>query len=194
MNYATIKYCDIANGTGVRTSLFVSGCTHACPGCFNEVAWNFHYGNTFDEEEQQAIIDSLAPGYIAGLSVLGGEPMEPANQRALAPFLKRVKRVCPKKTIWVYTGDIFEDLIDPQSPRHTEVTSDLLSSIDVLVDGPFIQELKDITLRFRGSQNQRLLDVPASLKAGRGCLWEDDPLFAQHSMGRQDTRPLSQRS
>ena len=194
MNYATIKYCDIANGTGVRTSLFVSGCTHACPGCFNEVAWNFHYGNTVDEEEQQAIIDSLAPGYIAGLSVLGGEPMEPANQRALAPFLKRVKRVYPKKTIWVYTGDIFEDLIDPQSPRHTEVTSDLLSSIDVLVDGPFIQELKDITLRFRGSQNQRLLDVPASLKAGRGCLWEDDPLFAQHSMGRQDTRPLSQRS
>ncbi len=168
MNCANVKYCDIANGTGVRTSLFVSGCTHRCPGCFNEVAWDFSYGDAFDEALQQEVLDSLAPSYIAGLSVLGGEPMEPSNQRA------------------VYTGDVLDELLDPSSPRHTEVTERLLRSVDVLVDGPFVHELKDITLRFRGSQNQRIIDVSRSLEAGRTVLWEDDPVFAQHSMGCQE--------
>lgn len=186
MNCANVKYCDIANGTGVRTSLFVSGCTHRCPGCFNEVAWDFSYGEPFDEALRQKVVDSLAPSYIEGLSVLGGEPMEPANQRALAPFLERVRGECPGKDVWVYTGDVFEELLDPASPRRTEVTDRLLRSVDVLVDGPFVQELKDITLRFRGSQNQRIIDVPRSLEAGRTVPWENDPVFAQHSMGRQE--------
>lgn len=192
MNYANIKYCDIANGVGVRTTLFVSGCTHRCPGCFNAEAWDFYAGDTFTEEVQQQVLDSLKPGYIAGLSILGGEPMEPANQRALLPFLKRVRRVCPDKDVWVYTGDMYEDLVDPASPRHTEATDELLGLVDVLVDGPFVAELKDITLRFKGSSNQRLIDVPASRKAGRPVLWQDDPLFAQHSMDPRDVEPFSE--
>ena len=186
MNCANIKYCDIANGCGVRTSVFVSGCTHRCPGCFNEVAWDFSYGDPFDEALQGGVIDSLAPSYIEGVSILGGEPMEPDNQRVLAPFLARLRAERPGKDVWVYTGDLFEELLDPASPRRTEVTDSLLCCIDVLVDGPFVQDLKDITLRFRGSQNQRIIDVPKSLEAGRTVLWEDDPIFAQHSMGRQD--------
>lgn len=160
MNYATIKYTDIANGTGVRTSLFVSGCTHHCPDCFNAEAWDFSAGNPFDEAVQQEIIDSLAPTYISGLSVLGGEPMEPGNQRALLPFLENVRAQYPEKSIWVYTGDTLEELLDQEGTRHTEVTDTLLSLIDVLVDGRFEKDKKDITLKFRGSSNQRLIDMP----------------------------------
>ena len=158
MNYANIKYCDIANGTGVRTSLFVSGCTHHCPGCFNEIAWDFNYGQEFTADVVYDIIHSLEPDYIAGLSLLGGEPMEPSNQKALLPLVKRVKELLPNKTIWCYTGYTYEtDLLDEKGRAHTEDTKEFLSYIDVLVDGEFIEDLKDITLEFRGSSNQRIL-------------------------------------
>lgn len=181
MNFGEIKYSDIANGVGVRTTLFVSGCTHACPGCFQPETWSFSYGEEFTPEIEDRIIESLRPSWIAGLTVLGGEPMEPANQEALAPFLKRVKEELPHKTIWVYTGDVFEDLV-LGGPRCTIDTADLLSCVDVLVDGPFIEAEKDITLRFRGSANQRIIDVPATLAAGAIQLWSDDPAFARGTM------------
>lgn len=188
MNYAEVKRCDIANGVGVRTSLFVSGCTHRCQGCFNEVAWDFYAGDSFTEEVEQQIIDSLAPDYVRGLTVLGGEPLEPSNQRALLPFLKRVRRVRPEKDIWMYTGDVYEEVTDPSSPRHTEATDELLGQVDVLVDGPFVSELRDITLRFKGSSNQRLIDVPKTRAAGRVVLWEDDPMFVRHTMGPRNVK------
>lgn len=180
MNYSAIKYCDIANGEGVRTTLFVSGCRRRCPFCFNEEAWSFTAGKPFDEETQAAILESLAPSYIDGLSVLGGEPMEPENQRGLAPFLEVVKARYPEKSIWCYTGDTYEELTC--GSKHTEDTDRVLSCIDILVDGPFVQELKDITLRFRGSSNQRIIDLPATRMAGGVVLWNDDPVFSTHSM------------
>lgn len=167
MNYATIKYVDIANGLGVRTSLFVSGCTHRCPGCFNSDAWDFDAGVPFDEEAQQAVLNSLAPAYITGLTILGGEPMEPQNQRSLLPFLKKVRATYPKTSIWLYTGDTLEELQNNNSSRHTENTEELLSLLDVLVDGRFEEDKKDITLKFRGSSNQRLIDMPATLASKR---------------------------
>ena len=190
MNYASIRTCDIANGEGVRVSLFVSGCTHRCKGCFNAEAQAFDYGEPFTREVEDRILAALEPDHIAGLSLLGGEPMEPANQRALVPFLRRIEsfrvgtvsgkvgigsdRVgmesddkahsddsttlfVPKKTLWVYTGCLLEELKDPDSRWHTEVTDEFLSMIDVLVDGPFVEELKDISLQFRGSSNQRII-------------------------------------
>ena len=172
MNYANVKYIDIANGSGVRTSLFVSGCTHRCPGCFNEEAWDFNAGLPFDEAIQQDILDSLEPSYISGLSVLGGEPFEPENQRALLPFLTKVKEIYPEKNIWVYTGDLLDDLRSEKNPRHTEATNPLLSLIDVLVDGLFEVEKKDITLKFRGSSNQRLIDLPQTLASGTVTLFK----------------------
>ncbi len=180
MNYGNIKYCDIANGEGVRTSLFVSGCTHHCAGCFQPETWDFSYGEEFGDAQQEAIIESLDHDWIDGLSVLGGEPMEPENQAGLAPFLARVKQRFPAKMIWVYTGDVLEDLID--GPRRTAATESLLSSIDVLVDGPFQEDKKDITLRFCGSSNQRIIDVPKTLQAGSIVLWRDDPLFQKHTL------------
>lgn len=185
MNYSEIKYFDIANGEGVRTSLFVSGCTHNCPNCFNKVAWDFEAGKPFDLAVQQSIIDSLNPGYIDGLTVLGGEPMEPENQRALVDFIERVKAAYPEKSIWIFTGDMYEDLINEGSPRHTEVTDRLLAATDILVDGPFVQDLYDITLRFRGSSNQRVIDLNAMRAAGdikKVRLWEDEPLYTTHTM------------
>lgn len=182
MKYAAIKYFDIANGTGVRTTLFVSGCTHHCKGCFQPETWSFDFGEEFTQETERQIMESLEPNYIAGLAVLGGEPMEPQNQRALAPFLQRVKRAYPEKTIWLYTGDTLEDLLDSASSRHTECTLVLLSCLDVMVDGLFVQELKDITLRFRGSSNQRLLDIPKSLETGSAVSWEDEEVYSTHTM------------
>ena len=196
MNYASIRTCDIANGEGVRVTLFVSGCTHRCKGCFNPDQWDFGYGEPFTREVEDRILKDLEPSYIAGLSILGGEPMEPTNQRALVPFLKRIESFrdklesgsgaglesgsgirlesgsgaglesgggvnptlnVPKKTLWVYTGCLFEELKDPSSRWHTEVTDEFLRMIDVLVDGPFVEDLKDISLQFRGSSNQRIL-------------------------------------
>ena len=180
MHYAEIKRCDIANGAGVRTSLFVSGCRRKCPGCFNLVAWDFGYGYDFTPEVEDEIIDSLRPGYIAGLSLLGGEPMEPENRGALLGLLCRVRKELPEKDVWAFSGFTWEELLegdgsDP-SPRA------LLELIDVLVDGPYVDELHDITLRFHGSSNQRVIDVPASLEAGRVVEWSDDPVFAKRGM------------
>ena len=170
MNYATIKNCDIANGPGVRVSLFVSGCTHRCPGCFNEVAWDFHYGEPFTEAVMEKILTMLQPAYIKGLTLLGGEPFEPQNQGAVVELLRRIKKEMPEKSIWAFSGYLFEK--DILSGRLGD-TSEYLSYLDVLVDGPFLQAKKNLSLRFRGSENQRIIDVPASLKAGQVILWQD---------------------
>ena len=160
MNYAEIKYNDIANGPGVRTSLFVSGCTHRCKGCFNEVAWDFNYGTPFTQETIDAIINSMKPAYIAGITLLGGEPFEPANQRGLLPLLKQVKQTYPDKNIWCFTGYLFDkDIMDKMYETYPE-TKEMLSYIDICV------ELKDMMLKFKGSSNQRTIDVQASLKMG----------------------------
>ncbi|MBR6028205.1 MAG: anaerobic ribonucleoside-triphosphate reductase activating protein [Clostridia bacterium] len=181
MNYAAIKFCDIANGPGVRTSLFVSGCTHRCPDCFNAVAWPFDYGQPFTDETIRQVVDSCRPGHVAGLSVLGGEPMEPENQPGVLDMVRAFREGCPGKTVWCYSGYTFEQLIGECPARcRCAQTEELLSLMDVLVDGPFLREKKDITLRFRGSSNQRLLDLPASLRAGKPVWWRDDPLFEKH--------------
>lgn len=181
MNYATIKTCDIANGPGVRTSLFVSGCTHHCKNCFNAEAWDFGYGSPFSDAVQEQILKVCRPGYVTGLSLLGGEPMEPQNQRGLLPFVQAFRRMYPNKTVWCYSGYTWEQLTG-ESRARCEVTDALLAEIDVLVDGPFVQELHDITLRFRGSSNQRIIDVKKSLTAGEVILWEDKAIFSTHSM------------
>ena len=147
MNYATIKKTDVANGPGVRVSLFVSGCTHHCKGCFNSEAWDFHYGQVYTEETEQEILQALAPDYIRGLSLLGGEPMEPQNRATVLSLVKKVREIYPRKTIWCYTGYDFD--------------KDLL---DVIVDGEYKEECRNLRLPFRGSENQRILDVPLSLK------------------------------
>ena len=182
MNYAEIKKCDIANGVGARTTLFVSGCTHHCLGCFQPETWDFSYGHPYTHEVEDDIVDSLRPSYVAGLTLLGGEPMEPANQRALVGLLERVKAELPGKTIWCFTGDLLDDLLREGSPRRTEVTDRMLACIDVLVDGPFVLDRKDITLRFRGSSNQRLIDLPQTLAAGEVVPWEDEAIYATHGM------------
>ena len=170
MNYATIKNCDIANGPGVRVSLFVSGCTHRCPGCFNEVAWDFDYGEPFTEAVMDSIVDMLRPSYIRGLTLLGGEPFEPRNQAAVVQLLRLVKQELPEKSIWAFSGYLFDR--DILSGRLGDC-SEYLSYLDVLVDGPFVEAKKNLSLRFRGSENQRLIDVPASLAAGEIVLWQD---------------------
>ena len=167
MNYANIKYNDIADGEGIRTSLFVSGCTHHCKGCFNEEAWDFNYGKPFTSEVEDRILESLKPSYIAGLTLLGGEPFEPANQRVLVPFLKRVREQLPDKNIWCYSGYLYDVDMQPGGKVHTDVTDEILSYIDVLVDGEFVEELKDITLLFRGSRNQRLICLKDGKDVGR---------------------------
>ena len=164
MNYATIKWTDIANGEGVRISLFVSGCTRRCKDCFNAVAWDFSYGKPFDEFVRESIYEGLKADYIAGLSLLGGEPLEPENQRALLPFVKEVKKRFPEKSIWCYTGNVFDPATGllKEQDKNTEVTVELISLFDVLVDGEFIEAQKNIRLKFRGSSNQRILDVKKS--------------------------------
>ena len=173
MYVAEIKKFDIANGLGVRVSVFVSGCRHRCPGCFNEIAWEFDYGKEYTADIENEIIDALRPDYIEGLSLLGGEPFEPEHQPALLGLLRRVRKELPAKNVWVYSGFTLEELLG-ESRARTEYTDEMLSLIDVLVDGRFIYAEKDITLRFRGSRNQRILDVPATLKAGRPVLWDSD--------------------
>ncbi len=162
MNYASIKKYDIANGLGVRVSLFVSGCTHHCKNCFNSIAWDFNYGSPFTKEVEDEIIASLKNPYISGLSLLGGEPLEPANQYGLYDFLKRVKKEVPNKDIWCYTGfTLNADLTLDKA--NTPITKEIIAMFDVIVDGKFIEELKDITLKFRGSSNQRLIDVQKTI-------------------------------
>ena len=170
MNYGNIKYNDIANGEGVRVSLFVSGCTHHCKNCFNPETWDFNYGKPFTKEIEDNIISALAPDHINGLTLLGGEPMEPANQKALLDFVKRVKSIYPNKTIWCYSGYLFDTELLSESRAHCPWTKELLSYIDILVDGEFKEDLKDITLRFKGSSNQRVIDVQKSLKENKVVL------------------------
>ena len=172
MNYGEIKDCDIANGEGVRVSLFVSGCTHHCKNCFNAQTWDFSFGSPFTKETEDMILNLLAPGYINGLSLLGGEPFEPDNQRALLPFLKRVRAAYPDKTIWCYSGYTLESDLLSESRARCEVTDEMLSCIDVLVDGEFIEEQKNISLAFRGSENQRVINVPKTLASG-SLVWYD---------------------
>lgn len=172
MNYAKINKNDIANGIGVRVTLFVSGCTHFCKGCFNSEAWDFNYGQPFTTEVEEELLEALAPSWIDGLTLLGGEPMEPQNQRALLPFLKRIKEMYPQKTIWCFSGYTLEDELLKDSRARCEVTDEMLSFIDVLVDGEFVEELKDISLRFKGSSNQRLIDLKPTLATGKVVIWD----------------------
>ena len=167
MNYAGIKYCDIANGTGCRTVLFVSGCRNACKGCFQPQTWDFGYGEPFDEKVQKEVLDSLAPDYITGITLLGGEPFEPENQKELVPFMRKVAAQYPNKNVWAFTGYIYDKDLIAGGRRYTEDTDELLSMIYVLVDGPFVEELKDITLKFRGSSNQRVLNLRETIRTGK---------------------------
>lgn len=173
MNYAEIKRCDIANGPGVRVSLFVSGCTHRCKNCFNEVAWDFSYGKPFDEATQDLLIRELSPDYISGLTLLGGEPLETENQAGLLPFLERVKAELPGKTIWCFTGYLFEKDVLGRMLENVPETKRILELIDILVDGPFIEAQKNISLQFRGSSNQRIIDVQESLRQGTTVIWKE---------------------
>lgn len=159
MYYGEIKKCDIANGTGVRVSLFVSGCRNCCPGCFNKETWDFQYGNLYTPETEQEILDLLKPDYIEGFSLLGGEPFEPENQAVLEGLLKRIKELYPEKNVWCYTGYQYDKDLKPGGKVYTKHTEEMLSCIDILVDGRFLEEEKDITLKFRGSRNQRILEL-----------------------------------
>ncbi len=174
MNYADIKTYDIANGPGVRVSIFVSGCTHHCKGCFNEEAWDFNYGNKFDEERENEVLKALEPQYIKGLSLLGGEPFEIQNQKGLLPVLKKAKEKYPNKKIWCYSGYLFDkDIVDNMSKKYDE-TKEMLKYVDFIVDGKFQEELKNPSLRFKGSANQRIIDVQKSLKKKEVVLWEEE--------------------
>ncbi len=173
MNYATIKNCDIANGPGVRVSLFVSGCTHHCKGCFNAVAWDFDYGQPFTQQTIDTILKMLEPDYVKGITLLGGEPFEPQNQPAIVDLLRQMKKKLPEKSVWAFSGYLFDKDILSGRLGKWEITREFLSYVDVLVDGPFVEEKKDLSLRFRGSSNQRIIDVPASLRGNEVVLWED---------------------
>ena len=166
MYYGNIKFHDVADGEGVRVTLFVSGCTHHCKGCFQPETWNFEYGTLYTEETQKLLLKKLEPSYIRGLTLLGGEPFEPENQRVLVGLLREVKEKYPDKNIWAYSGYTFDDELFPEKGRaHCEVTDEMLSYLDVLVDGEFVEEKRNLMLAFRGSENQRIIDVPASIAA-----------------------------
>lgn len=175
MNYSVIKKCDIADGPGVRVTLFVSGCTHHCEGCFQPETWNFSYGKLFDRNTEQELLEALRPDHIRGLTLLGGEPFEPDNQAVLLPFLRRVREACPKKDIWCYTGYRWEELMGMETGSgraRCEHTDEMLALIDVLVDGEFLLEKKNISLKFRGSENQRLIDLRKSEERRSVVWWE----------------------
>ena len=165
MNYGVIKKFDVADGEGVRVSLFVSGCRNACKGCFQPETWNFHFGEQFTQNTEQEILEALSPEYIAGFSLLGGEPFEEENQEVLAPFLEKIKQTYPSKNIWCWTGYIYDKDLQPGQRKHTEFTDRMLNCIDVLVDGPFIEEQRNLMLEFRGSENQRILRLKEIRKA-----------------------------
>ena len=173
MHYGEIKNCDIANGIGVRVTLFVSGCTNRCKGCFQPETWDFSYGNTYTKETEERLIELLRPSYITGLTLLGGEPFEPSNQRELVKLLRRVKSELPSKNVWAFTGFTLESLLEREPHPRCEVTDEMLSMIDVLVDGKFEEDKKDISLRFRGSSNQRIIDMNATLKSSGIVLWDE---------------------
>ncbi len=168
MNYAEIKYNDIANGEGVRVSLFVSGCRHQCKNCFNEMAWDFTYGKEFTTEVSEAILKGCEPDYVSGVTLLGGEPFEAENQPELLKFLKKFRSMYPHKNVWCYSGFTYEELTGEKPSRcRTDITDEMLSMIDILVDGKFVQELHSMMLKFRGSSNQRLIDLDKTRKQGR---------------------------
>ena len=169
MNYATIKDYDIANGPGVRVSLFVSGCVHHCKDCFNPEAWDFDYGEPFTETVMERILTMMQPEYIRGITYLGGEPFDPHNQPGLLELTRKIRAAYPDKSIWSFTGYVYGQNL-PQLPG---VTEELLAGLDVLVDGPFIASLKNLGLRFRGSENQRLIDMPKTLRTGAVVLWDE---------------------
>ena len=172
MKYANIKYYDVANGPGVRTSLFVSGCTHRCEGCFNEIAWDFDYGREFTEETIAEIVNSVSEDYISGITLLGGEPMEKVNQIELIKLLREFKKIYPRKTVWCYTGYTYDEDFIEGARAYTEVSDEFLNLVDVLVDGKFIISLMDIRLKFRGSSNQRIIDMNQTRKNNEITLWE----------------------
>lgn len=172
MNYGEIKNYDIANGSGVRVTLFVSGCTNHCEGCFQPQTWDFAFGKPFTEKTEQELLEMLAPSYINGLTVLGGEPFEPENQRVLLPFLRRVKEKYPDKNIWVFSGFTYDELKKDGTHCRCECTDEMLSLADVLVDGRFVIGLKDISLKFRGSSNQRIIDLNRTRETGVLTLWD----------------------
>lgn len=173
MNYAAIKNCDIANGPGVRVSLFVSGCRHHCKGCFNRVAWDFDYGTPFTQETIDGILEMLSPGHVKGITLLGGEPFEPENQPEILNLLQQINARFPNKTVWAFSGYLFDKDIAPCKLGDPRITRALLEHVDVLVDGPFVEAKKDLMLRFRGSSNQRIIDVKKSLAQNAVVLWED---------------------
>ena len=170
MNYGNIKPVDVADGPGVRVSLFVSGCRHHCKGCFNAETWNFDYGKPYTKETEDEIIKALQPAFIEGFTVLGGEPFEPENQVEVVKLLKRVRQTYPQKSIWCYTGYTYDTDLQKGGKVYTDVTEEMLFYIDVLVDGEFVEEERDITLKFRGSRNQRLLTLSEGKVTG---LWSD---------------------
>ena len=172
MNYASIKRMDVANGPGVRMSVFVSGCRHYCKNCFNQEAWDFEYGEPFTEKEIEEIVDYVKGDYIAGLTLLGGEPLEPENQKGLLPLLRRIREVCPKKSVWCYTGYDFERDILGRMINEIEEMKEVLSYVDVLVDGEYMEELHKPSLRFKGSSNQRIIMVQESLQKKEVILWD----------------------
>lgn len=172
MHYGEIKNRDIANGEGVRVSLFVSGCTNHCENCFQPQTWDFAYGEPFTRETEDRLLSMLAPSFINGLTLLGGEPFEPENQRVLLPFVQRVREAYPHKTIWAFSGFTLEELRTPGTYPHCEVTEQLLSLLDILVDGRYVEAEKNISLRFRGSANQRLIDLPRTLSGDQIVLWD----------------------
>lgn len=176
MYYGALKKTDIANGPGVRVSLFVSGCTHHCKDCFNPETWNFDYGEEYTDQVTQEILEALAPDYIQGITVLGGEPFEPSNQRELLPLYRAIRENYPKKTIWVYSGYTLDQDLWQESRARIDITDEILSLIDVLVDGEFVLEKKNISLKFRGSENQRIIKVKESLAAGKIILLPDDEI------------------
>ena len=171
MNYATIKYNDIGNGPGIRTSLFVSGCTHRCKGCFNSIAWDFDYGEPFDKRIEDEIIDSLRKPHIKGITLLGGEPFEPQNQGALVELTNRIRKELPEKDIWCFSGYTLEEMMNGKRSSY-DTTMKLLKNIDVLVDGKFVEELKSLMLKFKGSSNQRTILVKPTLETGEITLWD----------------------
>ncbi len=177
MNYAAIKKNDVANGPGVRVSLFVSGCTHHCPGCFNRETWDFNYGNPFTSDVMNEVLEALQPTYIRGFTLLGGEPFEYKNQEGVLPLLKEIKARFPNKDIWCFSGYDFEKDILADMVNKWPITGEILSYIDVLVDGEFIEAKKDLSLRFRGSSNQRLIRVQESLSTNKVILWNDTQEF-----------------
>lgn len=177
MYYGALKKTDIANGPGVRVSLFVSGCRHHCRDCFNPETWSFTYGEEYTDAVMAEILEALEPGYIKGITILGGEPFEPENQRALLPLYRAIREQYPDKSIWVYSGYLLDEQLWKESPARIDITDEILSFIDVLVDGEFMAEKKNISLKFRGSENQRIIDMKKSLDSGQIILLPDDDIL-----------------